>query len=398
VADDSGGLSTWYWIDSTLEGDVKEIFGPFQTTTIIPGPSFFAERNPRWGNAYPLMCNEKNPKGIECDHWVMKPPSVPTHGVWCAFRKDSGAIFRIFSMDVTNPLMVPILGSYYITNIPSFQPGDVSEPTVELIRRIKTGEMTARTDYWNPMVTQQDIHRALAFPLAYANCTAQHIQAVVPGFTAKPVGTLPRWTDKTYIEGWTIGMDFIPYFTRVCYLWTGESDSRQQSIFIGQGLTPGQGSYLNRRDTCLNLTGTVQPVYDWNSKDQTWLLKKCLERNPPVGLPRPGWLADGGGFIVARIEGNKDFGLAEGQAIDLIAAPFLRGPGELAIFWLWFFETGAGMLFSEGNYLNPLSHNLQLIDYVLFERNAKVSHDDFSNPCVAVDQRISRLQRFPYTA
>jgi hypothetical protein len=214
----------------------------------------------------------------------MKPPSVQTHGVWCAFRKDSGAIFRIFSMDVTNPLMVPILGSYYITNIPSFQPGDVSEPTVELIRRIKTGEMTARTDYWNPMVTQQDIHRALAFPLAYANCTAQHIQAVVPGFTAKPVGTLPRWTDKTYIEGWTIGMDFIPYFTRVCYLWTGESDSRQQSIFIGQGLTPGQGSYLNRRDTCLNLTGTVQPVYDWNSKDQTWLLKKCLERNPPVGL------------------------------------------------------------------------------------------------------------------
>ena len=59
---------------------------------------------------------EKNPKGIECDHWVMKPPSVPTHGIWCAFRKDSGAIFRIFSMDVTNPLMIPILGSYYITS------------------------------------------------------------------------------------------------------------------------------------------------------------------------------------------------------------------------------------------------------------------------------------------
>jgi hypothetical protein len=26
----------------------------------------------------------------------------------------------------------------------------------------------------------------------------------------------------------------------------------------------------------------------------------------------------------------------------------------LAIFWLWFLEKGIGMLFSEGNYMNPL--------------------------------------------
>ena len=31
--------------------------------------------------------------------------------------------------------------------------------------------------------------------------------------------------------------------------------------------------------------------------------------------------------------------------------------------------------------MNPLSHNLQLIDYSLFMRNADSTQDDFSNRC-----------------
>jgi hypothetical protein len=31
--------------------------------------------------------------------------------------------------------------------------------------------------------------------------------------------------------------------------------------------------------------------------------------------------------------------------------------------------------------MNPLSHNLQVIDYNLFMRNAGLTQDDFSNPC-----------------
>ena len=31
--------------------------------------------------------------------------------------------------------------------------------------------------------------------------------------------------------------------------------------------------------------------------------------------------------------------------------------------------------------MNPLSHNLQLIDYNLFMQNAAVTQLDFSNPC-----------------
>jgi hypothetical protein len=84
---------------------------------------------------------------------------------------------------------------------------------------------------------------------------------------------------------------------------------------------------------------------------------------------------------MGRIRGNPDFGLAANQAINLIAAELPRGGGELAVFWLWFLENGTGMLFTEGNYMNPLSHGLQLIDYNVFIQNAELTQDDFSNPC-----------------
>ena len=41
------------------------------------------------------------------------------------------------------------------------------------------------------------------------------------------------------------------------------------------------------------------------------------------------------------------------------------------------------MLFTEGNYMNPLSHNLQLIDYNIFIQNAGLTQDDFSSPCAS---------------
>src|SRR5262249_28050468 len=95
----------------------------------------------------------------------------------------------------------------------------------------------------------------------------------------------------------------------------------------------------------------------------------------------PDWPARDHAIIMGRIRGNLNFGLATDQTINLIAAQLPRGGGELAIFWLWFLENGTGMLFTEGNYINPLSHNLQLIDYSVFIQNAGLTQEDFSNPC-----------------
>jgi hypothetical protein len=196
---------------------------------------------------------------------------------------------------------------------------------------------------------------------------------------------LPEWSKRTYIEGWALGTDFIPYYTRVCYLWTDDPNSKQQSIFVGFGTVPGKGSYLQRRELCLNTQRIVQqPYYEWDATAKSWGFKKCLPpQNPGVPLPRPDWVAHGGGRIRAQIRGNPDFGLAADETLNIIAAESPRGRGELAIFWLWFLENGRGMLFTEGNYLNPLSHNLQLIDYSLFVQNADLTQADFENPCPA---------------
>ncbi len=233
------------------------------------------------------------------------------------------------------------------------------------------------------MLTQEDIHRAMADPLASASCTLRDMQAVLPGFIPKPAKVrLPSWTYGTCIKGWTLATDVIPYDTRVFYLWTGDSDSRQQTVFIGLGGTEAAGAarsnaYLTRTDACLR-TDTTLASYEWTN--DKWVLMPNQQSAPP-GVPYPDWLARDSGVVMGQIVGNSDFGLANCETLNLIAAQLDRGGGELAIFWVWFLENGVGVLFSEGNFLHSLtSHNLQLIDYNSFMRNAPLTKADFSGP------------------
>jgi hypothetical protein len=366
----------WYWIAASADGIVGNIYGPFPTTLRVPDASIFA--NAIWGNSYPLMCTDTNKEGIACDHWLLPSPGPPGHGTWCTFTRNTGQLFRILMVDSTNPLMLPIVGSYFMTNVPGFANG-VSRRAESLMQSIKKAKPR---DYWNPMVTQQDVQRAMAYPLASAPCTPNDIDAVISGFSAVRSGAgLPSWSDNTYVEGWSIGADFVPYFTRICYLWTDDDASKQQTVFIGVGARSNESPYSTRSDTCLNTNGTVQPFYEWQSETNVWAFRACIEPAPPVGLPHPDWLARDGAVIMGKIRGNPQFGLEADQTLNLIAAQAPRGGGELAIFWVWFLENGTGMLFTEGNYINPLSHNLQLIDYNLFMRNAGLTQEHFSNPC-----------------
>jgi hypothetical protein len=370
----SADSAAWYWLDSTPNGPVKNIYGPFRTTLQVPAPDFLSAA--QWGNTYPLM-------NKDCDHFVVATPGATDHGNWYAFRRDTGNLFRVFMMDSDNPLMMPILGAYYIANLPTFTPDSISDDTTTVMRQVQSGHAVARADYWNPLVTQEDIHRAMAFPLGSASCTPGDLKAVIPGFTPVPAGvTPPVWSNQTYIEGWTLGTDFIPYWTRVCYLWTSDANSKQQTVFVGLGLNAGQGTYYLRSDRCLNTNGTTQPYYTFpvgGFGDWTWTL--CQQPIPGVGLPKPDWLKLDDGRAMAQIVGNSDFGLVQGQALNLFAAPLPRGAGELAIFWVWFTGEGNGVLFTEGNYLHPRSHNLQLIDYTLFVQSAGITQEAFDSPC-----------------
>ena len=59
-------------------------------------------------------------------------------------------------------------------------------------------------------------------------------------------------------------------------------------------------------------------------------------------------------------------------------------PGEtsyISAFRDWWREDQSGVIFTESEISTPPRHNLSVIDYVTFERNAKVGPDDFSDPC-----------------
>jgi hypothetical protein len=376
--------SEWYWIDSPVSGRFEKIHGPFKTTLRVPGPQFLKDHGATWGNRYPLMCTDRQPNGIDCDHWVITTPGAQAdHGSWYSVRRDSAQICRVFTMDSTNPIMLPFIGAYYMANFASFQ-ARVSKETEELLQTVKAGRLANEFKYWNPLVTQQDIMRAFAFPLASATCTVEDIQEVLPGFTAspRPLPPLPTWSNRLYIEGWALAIDLIPYRLRVCYNFTGDDRSKQQSIFIGWGQNPGAGSYFKRTDTCLNPSGTDMPYFEWNDASGWGDPKFCLPFLAGVGPPVPDWPAKDRAVIMGQIKGNPDFGLEKDQVLNIISGKNPGDFGALGLFWAWFLQNNVGMLFCEGNFINSLSHTLQLLDYTLFDRDAPIAESDFSDPCL----------------
>jgi hypothetical protein len=360
----------WYWVDPGR----GRVYGPFATSLMVPPADFLAQGNAVYGNHYEVM-------GAQCDHWIV--PTDPTHGSWYAIREDTGNLFRIFTFDNNNPVRIPILGSYYLANIASFTPSASGAASAELAmarRLIAAGTVTAPPAAMsNPLLTQQDIEAALANPLASATCTLAEIQAVIPGFTPNPPNIpIPVWTDQTFIMGMTIGTDFIPYFTLVFYDY---GLGKQQTIFLGLGLTAGEGTYNDRQDCCLTTSQTDVPQYYWDASSLEWVANCCDGTISGVGLPYPDWLTRDGGKVVAQIAGNAAFGLQPNEVLNLFNAPLDRGPGELALFWVWFLGDNTGVLFTEANFKNPTDHNLQLIDYTLFQQNATISPSVFSDPC-----------------
>jgi hypothetical protein len=199
-----------------------------------------------------------------------------------------------------------------------------------------------------------------------------------------PGGTLPVWSDKTYITGWTIGTDFIPYKTYVYYWY---AYGHQQSTFYGLGLQPGKGTYDDAQCTCL-YSFAGEPSKDYTDIPQykftggQWTPLCCEEPIPGLGVPRPDWVAAVNGEIAASITGNPAFGCKPGETLNLIRCPFQRGPDEQALFWVWFTAGQAGVLFTEANFVKSTDHSLQLIDYTLFERNATwINPSNFNDPC-----------------
>jgi hypothetical protein len=314
----------WYWLIGTPEEGPTDYYGPFSTTLQASTVGLLSQA--LYGGQWPLA-------GTTTDGWVVPTANAETpHGNWISFLKRP-----------------PKAG--------------VSPPS--------------------PMVTQRDIQLAMANPLFSAPCTLEQIQELVPGITQppNPMLPLPQWTNPVYINGWTIGCDFIPYYTQV---WYDHNIPLQRSEFDGFGNISGQSTYNDRQDTVLYASDTDNPIYQWQSGG--WQFTCCNPQLQGVGVPHPNFLQDANGTIKATIVGNTSFGL-QPQTLLITRATMPRPPDPnlgpiLSVFWLWFMADWQGVFFSECNYINPLDHDLVTIDYVQFVQNAAIDPaSDFPDPC-----------------
>jgi hypothetical protein len=344
------------------------------------------------------------PCGDDADGWVVPTANAETpHGNWISLRTADQALWRILNLDSNNPMNLPILGSYFMANTSNYTtfaplPGVLLPPTLQaLLKRPPKAAVSPPS----PMVTQRDIQLAMANPLFSAPCTLEQIQELVPGITQppNPMLPLPQWTNPVYINGCTIGCDFIPYYTQV---WYDHNIPLQRSEFDGFGNISGQSTYNDRQDTVLYASDTDNPICQWQSGG--WQFTCCNPQLQGVGVPHPNFLQDANGTIKATIVGNPSFGL-QPQTLLITRATMPRPPDPnlgpiLSVFWLWFMADWQGVFFSECNYINPLDHDLVTIDYVQFVQNAAIDPaSDFPDPCAqtnppACPQTVSaRAQR-----
>ena len=376
----------WYWLTSLPGQAPTGYYGPFPTSLQVPSPDFLAQNGATYGNSWPIA-------GTPTDGWVIPTAlpagsDIPPHGTWYSMNSETGAPWRVLNLDNDNPVNVPILGAYYLAYLPGFQAAGPQN----LLSLISGQPISGNAP--SAMVSQRDIQTALANPLFAAPCTMAQIQALIPGFDVPATQPpLPAWTDQTFIQGWTVGCDPIPYWTQVWYWW---SNRTQRTSFVGFGLQSGSSTYRDRMDSVLYANFFTSPVYYAVSENE-WVPSCPIPCVAGVGLPRPDFVAADGGVVKATVTGNPAFGLNPGQTMLMIAASMARGPNPngidvTSLFWFWFTDDQKGVLFSEGNFIDTVvDHALQVIDYAYFEQNASdhVNAGSFEDPC-KVDECTSK--------
>jgi hypothetical protein len=368
-----GDNGWWYWLVSSPGQKPTGYYGPFPSNVLVPAPNFLAKA--KFAKCW-FICDAMT------ENWLVPTApkrDVPPHGTWYSFKFGTTALWRVLNLDNDNPVGIPVLGSYYMAYLPGFQPrGPLN------LRSLISGTQYSGSPVAD-MVSQRDIQSNLANPLTSAPCTLADIQVVIPGISHPSTQpTLPVWTDKTYIQAMTIGCDPIPYYTTIWYWWTYQ---HMRTEFIGYAQTNGTGTYYDRTDMVMYANYFTRPYYQ--IVEGQWVNKACMKSLSGVGLPRPDFLAADKGLVRAIVSGNSDFGLQPGQSISMISAAMPRGKNKhgvdvTSLFWFWFANDQSGKLFAECNYIDTvIDHDLQVIDYVTFTRNADdmVNKDSFFDPC-----------------
>ena len=360
----------WYWLvtdPAQPNADPTAAYGPFSTGVTVPPADFLKQQS--------FSCQGTfNVVAASCDGFAAKGGGGRA-GTWYWYNNRTSSLWRIMNVDDGNDFKLPVLGAYYFVNAPTFSKLPSSNLPATLAWCQKNAQAASPP---SPMITLADIQTAMSNPPSgsQVSCTLAEIQALIPGISAPPRGSVtpPAWTDGVESQCYMVGQDTYPYY---CHVWYDWDYGAQLSVFVTQG---GPGDYDERQDELLP-KGKVGPGvnYDWDAPQ--WTPVQVIPGGGVVPQPVPDFVKAGGGICRAVIEGNPNFG---GQVVTIWSIAMGN-----AAFWDWFDEKQRGIVFS----LAPAS-SLTLIDYQTFEQNPTIEHCVFDEPSETdVDEPTERARR-----
>jgi hypothetical protein len=313
-----------------------QCLGPTPTTQIVPSPN--------WPSQQGMKCpGAQTVQGVECAWWIGltkctnctspnygPPPTSQVANVFW-FRADNGLPWRWMMINSRNPYRLPLLGEVAMAHFTAFEPvTDTNLPQILsacATRKVPPPEGLV-LDTWNQIMSAMTSPPA---PLAKAVTSPGTAAKLIPGLrTPEPGDQLPVWPDQLYLTSFTMPtydtFPNQPYPTQVWYDWT--SQNMLTRMFLPNGM---------HMDVFLDASNTN--IFIRNSNGN------CVKRGPtlPVGLPYRNWPVTGGqpAQILAVLDHNPVLG-----PNDVIVC-FTKPSDSGRVFWAWYTEAGAPVLFME---------------------------------------------------
>src|SRR5262249_52993029 len=262
----SNARTQWWWLISDPgqpDALPAKAIGPFATEATVPPPDFLSRNGLKHVGTWQI-------RGRSCD--VFSGGRHADGGTWCWFDAKSGALARIMNIQPANDFQIPIIGAYYLVDLPA--PTRPSASNLQDVHKLCVQAVPLAAPSL-PIITLPEILAAMASPPTrrQTHCTLNQIQSLFPGISPSTGQEFPpSWSHQVSSECVQTAKEIDdPYY---CQLWYDWERGVQVTVFVQKDDT---GAYSRRFDQML-LKGAAGPaiVHSWNGSQ--WTPSCCVPK------------------------------------------------------------------------------------------------------------------------
>jgi hypothetical protein len=366
------GRTQWWWLISdpaAPDALPAKAIGPFDTAAVVPATDFLSVNGLTHAGTWQIC-------GRACDAFSGRRQAPA--GTWCWCDTQTGDLARIMSIDPGNDFRVPILGAYFLVDLPA-----ITKPAASNLREVRQccAQAAPPSAPAPPILTLSELLAAMASPPTGGQmpCTWDQIQSLFPDL-APPTGAEPppAWSDRVSSECVMIRTETDrPYYSQVWYDW---GRGVQVTVFVEDDGT----AYVRRHDLMLLKHDASGPAIVYATDAPFWTPSYCIPKQAGVPMPIPNFVERRHGRCRALIKQHPRWG-----TLSIWSVPLGDGPEWAANFWYWFDEQNRQRLFS----LAPPNY-LTMTDYQTFVRDAAIDACILDNPCPQLPTHDPALTAF----